>query len=64
MAVWAERTCGKVAAREQRLAKRWLAEWVRWQLAEWVVPHLLGDKQGGTTGELDRPATQDSSMGK
>ena len=54
MAVWAERTCGKVAAREQRLAKRWLAEWVRWQLAERMVPHFRADKPRGTTRERDR----------
>ena len=35
---------------------RWqLEDQVRWQLVDWVVPHLHVDKLGGTTGEPDRP---------
>ena len=29
----------------------WRAGWVRQQLADWAVPHLCADNQGGTTGE-------------
>ena len=27
---------------------------VRWQIADWVVPHSHADKRGGTTGEPGR----------
>ena len=46
-----ERIHSKAAAGEPGQAKRRMAEQVRRQLADWVVPHLHADKTGGTTGE-------------
>ena len=33
----------------------WRGLTARWQLADQVVPHLCAGKQGGTTGERERP---------
>ena len=36
----------------------WRTGNVRLWMADWVVPHLCADKQGGTTGEQIRPQNQ------
>ena len=43
-----ERMCGKAGAGGPG------EDQVKQQLVDWVVPHLLVDKQGGTTEEQDR----------
>ena len=42
----------------------WRTGWERWQLADWVVPHLHEDKPGGTTGEWDRQHNPGFQHGK
>ena len=58
MGSWAESTRGKAGGMGQ--ARWWLADSVRWQTADWVVPHLRADKLGS---EIDG-TTQGSSTGK
>ena len=41
-------------AEDAQQGGNWRTGWVRWWLADWVVPHLHADKPGGTTGEQDR----------
>ena len=46
-----ERTHSKAAAGGPGQARWQLADPVRWQLVEWVVPQSRVDKPEGTTGE-------------
>ena len=56
MGSWAKRTLAKLAA-----GGPWQA---RKQLVDHTVPHLCGDKPGGTTGEQDRLSHPGFQCGK
>ena len=38
-------------AEDAQQGGNWRTGWVRWWLADWVVPQLHADKPGGITGE-------------
>ena len=53
-----------MAAQRRGLAKPQLAEQVRWQLSDRVVPHLCADKLEEQLGSKTDLTAQGSSMGK
>ena len=64
MGSWSERTSSRATAGGPGPVSWQPADWARWWLADWEVPHSPENKPGGTTGEQDKPGNPGLQRGE